>query len=175
MLPSDFLIRRLNHDDEAAFLKAHSAMADDGRVLGLGYEDRMPWPQYLQLRANQEAGVNVPETSVANTFLVAVAAGEIVGRISVRHCLNDFLQKEGGHIGYCTVPAWRRKGVATRLLKTGLQVAADHQIETVLMTCDEVNTPSIRTIEKYGGRLLKTIPAKSESIMLRHYAVPTEG
>jgi predicted acetyltransferase len=43
---------------------------------------------------NLRAGLAPP------TLLVADVEGEIVGRTSIRHELNEFLEREAGHIGY---------------------------------------------------------------------------
>jgi predicted acetyltransferase len=61
----------------------------------------------------------------------------------------------GGHIGYVVVPEFRRQGYATTILRLSLQVARDKCRGThrILVTCDDDNLGSIRTIEKNGGAL----------------------
>ena len=44
-------------------------------------------------------------------FYVRERDGCLVGMISIRLALNDFLRKEGGHIGYCIRPSERGKVV----------------------------------------------------------------
>jgi predicted acetyltransferase len=58
--------------------------------------------------------LDLAEDRVPGTFLVAAVGGTIVGRISIRHELNDFLAHEGGHIGYGVLPRYRRRGVRVR-------------------------------------------------------------
>ena len=41
----------------------------------------------------------------------------VAGRLSVRHALNDFLLRKGGHIGYGVLPAFRGRGIAKRMLQ----------------------------------------------------------
>ena len=50
------------------------------------------------------------EAFVPCTHLWALAEERFVGRISIRHELNDALRVEGGHIGYDTVPSFRGRG-----------------------------------------------------------------
>jgi predicted acetyltransferase len=78
-----------------------------------------------------------------------------VGRASIRHSLNEFLEREGGHIGYVVVPEFRRQGYANAILRLSLQIAREKCGGThrILVTCDDDNVGSIRTIEKNGGIL----------------------
>ena len=78
---------------------------------------------------------------------------EVIGFLAIRHRLNDFLLEEGGHIGYSVRPARRGEGHATRALALALDRAAELGIDRVLVTCDEDNEPSRRTIEGNGGVL----------------------
>ncbi|GAA5147358.1 GNAT family N-acetyltransferase [Nocardioides marinquilinus] len=77
----------------------------------------------------------------------------MVGFLAVRHALNAGLREEGGHVGYSVRPAARRRGHASRALALGLRHAAGLGLERVLLTCDEDNLGSRRTIEGAGGRL----------------------
>ena len=95
-----------------------------------------------------------PTGWVTGTFLWMVDdSDELVGRISLRHVLTPWLLEVGGHIGYAVRPSARRKGHATRALALMLPVAAEHGIESVLVTCDEDNHASRRVIEANGGVL----------------------
>jgi predicted acetyltransferase len=58
---------------------------------------------------------------VADTAYWAMLDQEIVGRISIRHFLNDFLKRIGGHIGYIVRPSYRGRGIATEMLRQILQ------------------------------------------------------
>jgi predicted acetyltransferase len=96
------------------------------------------------------------ETLVPKTHLWAIAEEQFVGRISIHHALNDALRREGGHIGYDTVPSVRGRGVATEMLRQALPVARALGLRDVLITCDDTNTASNRVIEKNGGSLRET-------------------
>ena len=109
------------------------------------------------------------ETFVPTTHLWAVADDLFVGRISIRHELNDALRVEGGHIGYDTVPSFRGRGVATVMLHQALPVAHALGLAWVLVTCDETNAPSIRVIEKNGGALKETRTLAANRPPKRHY------
>lgn len=77
----------------------------------------------------------------------------ILGSISLRHRLNDFLLQVGGHIGYGVRPSARRQGVATAALTLALDQAKALGLRQALITCQDDNTASARTIERNGGAL----------------------
>ncbi|MGP1597628.1 GNAT family N-acetyltransferase [Peptoanaerobacter stomatis] len=89
----------------------------------------------------------------ASTFIAVDENDEIVGMIDIRHRLNDFLFKQGGHIGYSVRKSQRRKGYATKMMSMALDVCKSLRIEKCLITCDKSNIASARTIMKSGGLL----------------------
>jgi predicted acetyltransferase len=92
-----------------------------------------------------------PRAFVPWTELWMVEGGEVVGRISLRHELNELLFTWGGHIGYSVRPSARRRGHATAALAGMLEVCRKLGIDPVLVTCDVDNVASRRTIEGAGG------------------------
>ena len=90
---------------------------------------------------------------VLNTNLWWVDGDEYVGRMSIRHELNDWLREVGGHIGYDVRRSRRREGHATAMLAAALPVARDLGIERALVTCDDDNIASRIVIERNGGVL----------------------
>ena len=130
---------------------AHRVMEAEHFTFGLGYEEGTAWPDYLAALEHWRQGRDLPNGFVPNTFLVADVDGEIVGRTSVRHELNEFLAHEGGHIGYGVVPEHRRRGHATEILRQSLIIARAAGVERVLIACDDDNVASVTIIEHCGG------------------------
>ena len=109
------------------------------------------------------------EGGVSKTHLWAIADDEFVGRLSIHHELNEALRLEGGHIGYDTVPSFRGRGVATEMLRQALPVARAMGLSSVLLTCDDTNTASIRVIERNGGVLRETRTLSASRPLKRYY------
>lgn len=108
-----------------------------------------------------------PVGHVPSTTLWWVEQDEFLGRLSIRHRLNDGLLEYGGHIGYDVRETRRREGHASAMLAAALPIAHDLGINPALITCDEDNVASRRVIEKAGGVYDDTRGIK------RRYWVPT--
>ena len=146
-------LRPLRLEDEDAARRAHDELAADGFDFLLDWDPSAPWLDHLAWHDRLRCGVGLPPDRVPATFLVAEVAGELVGRVSVRHELDTFLAELGGHVGYGVRPAFRRRGHATEMLRQGLVVARAAGVDRVLVTCEEGNAASARVIERLGGTL----------------------
>ena len=156
-------------------------MAIDGSCLtsaqalrGSRVEEGMSFGRYLQVLAEQERGEHLPANHVPSTFLFAFDGASIVGRVSIRHALNPYLERAGGHIGYVVVPEYRRQGYATAILGQALEIARQRLgLTRVLVTCDDDNLGSIRTIEKNGGVLETIVTGPDADKRKRRYWIST--
>jgi predicted acetyltransferase len=144
-------MRPLRIGDEHEARAAHQELLRDEFTFLLGWEPQLPWADYVTQMENHRRGIDLPARLVASTFLLAEADGALIGRVSVRHELNDFLLNEGGHIGYAVRPAHRRHGYAQEILRQALIVARAEGVQDVLVTCDEDNLASVSVIERAGG------------------------
>ena len=153
-MQTDLTLRLPRQDEEEEFLRAHRATSPEVPYFLHYYEEGMAFSRYLEVLAEQSRGVNLLPNQVPATFLFAFVGDKIVGRVSIRHSLNAFLERVGGHIGYVVVPEFRRRGYATTILRLSVQIASEKLgIRRILLTCDDDNIGSIRTIEKNGGIL----------------------
>jgi predicted acetyltransferase len=167
------VLRPLTTADETEAWAAHDELTPEGFDFLLDGR-RDDWKGYLAHLADERAGVDLPPGRVAATFLVADVGGALVGRTSIRHELNEALARVGGHIGYAVRPAYRRRGYATEMLRQSLAVARSVGVERALVTCDDDNVASARTIERCGGALEDVVRVDGTSLK-RRYWVPTDA
>jgi len=99
--------------------------------------------------------------------------GELVGHYNFRHHLSPGLERYGGHVGYAVRPSARGRGHATALLGEARREAAVRGLDEVLLTVNPDNVPSVRVIEKNGGRLVETYWHEDEGRDVCLYWVPT--
>jgi predicted acetyltransferase len=109
------------------------------------------FPRFVHSLLLQRDRSNVESGLVPFSDYWLIDDGLYIGRLSVRHELNDFLYRIGGHIGYEIRPSKRRLGYGYEILGLGLEKAHQLGLERVLLTCDETNIGSKKIIERNGG------------------------
>jgi predicted acetyltransferase len=133
-----------------------------------GWQDPAAFETFVEaVKADSLLDNPRPDWHVPCTTLWWVDGDDYLGRIAIRHTLNDFLLDVGGHIGYDVRPTRRREGHATAMLKGALPWARDLGIDPALVTCDDDNVGSILVIEAAGGVMEDVRGTK------RRYWVPT--
>lgn len=106
----------------------------------------------------ESRGENLPAGRVPHTIFWLVKDDDYLGRVDIRHDLNEYLSTEGGHLGYDIRPSQRGKGYGKLILELGLQKAKELGLPKILITCDIDNLPSKKIIEANGGVLEKIAP-----------------
>ncbi len=176
MTQPELTLRWPRQDEEHEFLRAHRATSPELPTFLHFYEEGMPFRRYLDVLAEQQQGINLPSSRhVPSTFLFAFVGARIVGRTSIRHRLNEFLEREGGHLGYVVVPEFRRQGYATAILGLAVTIARKKSgTNRLLVTCDDDNIASIKTIEKNGGLLENIVASPDLERPIRRYWIETK-
>lgn len=137
--------------DYKAEFEQNGENMDGSGMLGLS----KTFDEWYQMIKDNECEETVREGYVpADTYLaMRVSDGRIVGTISIRLCLNDYLANYGGHIGYSVRRSERQKGYAKKMLGLALLKCKEKKIYNILITCDKENTASSKTILANGGIL----------------------
>lgn len=165
------ILRPLRPEDESETVAAEQQLAADGFNFLVGRDPETSFSDYLELLERHRAGLAFPVGRVRATFLVAEVDETIVGRVSIRHELNERLEREGGHVGFGVLPAHRRRGYATQILRRSLDILAAEGLAVALVTCNDDNVASAATIERCGGKLVGRV--QFHGVLVRHYHVPT--
>lgn len=169
----DIDIRPLTRQDSAAFERAKQNVPADNPTFFQWWVPGMRLDDYLTRLAQREAGLDLQAHEVPSTLLFAFFGPELIGRYSLRHRLTPDLEAYAGHVGYGVLPAFRRKGVASRLLTHAVARASQlHAIENLIVTCDVSNIASQGVIEKCGGQYLDTYAGPLSLHAKRRYRMP---
>lgn len=151
-------LRLLTNKDEEEFFRAYNDSWEESFTFVHYWESLADqnFLRYLEIAPGFSEGKLLPEGHVPAILLFAFNQdGHIVGRASIRFELTDFLLKEAGHIGYGVCPKFRRQGYATAILAESLKFikARLPRLQKVLVTCDQGNVGSQKTIERNEGVL----------------------
>lgn len=145
----------------------------DGVGLHLVGDDDLGSPEGFaswveRLRQQSDRSLPVGEGRVHATHWWIADGGTYLGAIDLRHYLNAFLLEGGGHIGYSVRPSARRRGLASWALGEVLVRAPALGLDRVLLTCDDGNVGSARTIESNGG-VLEDVRSTESAVKRRYW------
>ena len=98
---------------------------------------------------------------LTDTYFAVDSNNHIVGIIDFRHELNDFF-RDFGHSGYSVLPSERRKGYATEMLGRIRDRAKSCGLSEIRLSALRSNIPSVKTIQKNGGRLVRSFEFAGE-------------
>lgn len=113
---------------------------------------------YVKKLDNPGSDTLVPDSTY---FCLDDERNIFVGAVNIRHCLNESLLFDGGHIGDGVRPSERGKGIGTQMVALALEKCGELGIDRVLMVCSKSNVASAKTIINNGGVLENEINVNS--------------
>lgn len=166
-----FEVRELNENDEIAFLKGFNEWkGEDHSWYSFEFKFNDDFLLHIERLRKNKLGVDLNSQFVPSTMFYGFIDGEIIGRVSVRHHLNEYLNNVGGHIGYSVAPRFRGNGYAKKMLMHALNYSkVNLKLEVVLVTCDDDNLASIKVIENFKFCLENTIMDQDTKKLKRRY------
>jgi predicted acetyltransferase len=93
--------------------------------------------------------------------------GEKVGSASLRVGATEYLERYAGHIGYGVEYPFRGRRYAARACMLLFDVARQHGMTTLWITCNPENVASRRTCERIGGELVDIVDLPEETDMYK--------
>ena len=128
---------------------------------------------YIEVVTDQTGNVRLPTGQIVPkvpfSVFWLVEGDEFIGETHVRHQLNDYLIKEGGHVGYGIRPRRQGQGYGKLILALALDECRRLGLPRVLLTCLQDNVASARIIEANGGDLENVIADPAGRGPLRRY------
>lgn len=143
------------YKEQALEYKKEFIDADDNLAGGGGLRESENFDEWLLHLKKYSDEKTTPSDKVPSQTFLAIREDDdkMVGIIDIRVKLNDYLLKFGGNIGYSIKINERRKGYAKEMLKLALEKSKEFGLKKVLITCDDTNIGSAKTIESNGGVL----------------------
>jgi predicted acetyltransferase len=170
MMSGKLILRQLEDGDEALFLEGLEEWPQEDRSwYSFSWANVKSYPEMMQILREEHSGEKLRPGRVRHSMLYAFVDGRIIGRVSVRHELNEMLRRRGGHIGYAVAPRFRRKGYAKSMVKEALSFCRALGLKEIMVTCGDDNTPSWKVIEHFGGRLEDKVWDEEDKETIRRY------
>ncbi len=168
-------LRELTIEDESAFINGYEDWKnEDITWYSFIWKPGSDYKEHLKQLVDCKDKSKLAENRVPSTMLYAFVNDEIVGRLSIRHELNNSLLERGGHIGYSVSPRLRGNGYATEIFKQGLIYCNKLGLKNILVTCADQNIPSWKIIEKFASHLENRIYDSIKNEYVRRYWVDVQ-
>ena len=150
-------LKEINHNDSLEGLKfLQKLVNEEGIMVAPAPKDisESTYGDWLQSKEDMAKGINLPEGFIPCTTYWVMLDDKIIGLANIKHYLNYFLRKKGGHIGLSLAKNYRNKGLGLRVTKLLIEKARNEfGIEDILLTNEPKNIASRKLCEKLGAEL----------------------
>lgn len=150
-------LRELTKNDGLEYLKYLQDIVDEEEIMVAPAPkdiDETTYSEWLKTKADTAKGINMPEGYISCTTYWVMLDDEIIGLANIKHYLNDFLRKKGGHLGLSLAKDYRGKGIGYKASKLLIEKARDEfGIGNILLTNEPDNVASRKLFAKLGAEL----------------------
>lgn len=161
---------------KSEYLKALKETEGDTGETRLNKPDsNQSFEEFVKMWRDKKNGKNLQKGTVPSTMYWLIDKDEIIGRVDIRHTLNDFLLNYGGHIGYYIKPSKRRKGYGKKILTLALEKARKKEITDILVICDDNNIGSQKIIESCGGVLENIVKQEKDKPLKKRFWIKMDS
>lgn len=135
----------------------------------IGYGNYKDYDTWLKGMMNRKNGTDLPQGYVRENFYLCYEGDKMVGVFSLKFELTDFLLNYGGHIGYAVRKSERNRGLASQMMKQGLDIARKFGFDRILAVCDDDNYASEKVILRNGGVFENTLYDDDEKVFVKRF------
>ena len=150
-------LKELTENDGIDGLKyLQDLVNEDGIMVAPAPKDinKETYPEWLKSKVDTAKGINLKEGYIPCTTYWVMLDDKIIGLANIKHYLNDFLRKKGGHLGLSLAKEYRGKGIGLEITKLLIEKARNQfGIEDILLTNEPNNIASRKLCEKLGAEL----------------------
>ena len=140
-------LRKLTIEDELIFLSGMEKWKGESLSwYTFDWKPGVSFKNHIERLDKNTQGVDLPVGHVPSSMLYGFVNNEIVGRVNIRHELNESLSARGGNIGYSVAPEYRKQGYATEMMEQTLLYCRGIALNKLLITCAVANIPSWRIV-----------------------------
>lgn len=138
--------QKIHEKDAHDYYQEHLQAGESGLSGDAGLDHAESYDQWL-LKIDDDLRKDIQSQIF---FAMRQADQRLIGTINIRYPYEGYVRIYG-HIGYGVRPSERRKGYATAMLHDALIRCKEIGLDQVLLTCNQSNAASQKTILKCNG------------------------
>lgn len=156
-----------------SFLAALTEFQAEGRYAEWNAATVGDFPALVaRLRRSDMPHPRAPQSGLPQTVLWLIGDDTFLGRVTIRHRLDEWGLTHLGRIGYDIRPSTRGRGLGHAALRLALEFARDSAgLDRVLLICNPANHASERVIRAAGGVFAGQFEFDDWPRPLRHFWV----
>lgn len=121
--------------------------------------------------SNPSKDVSVYGSKGNVVMAVRKSDNKVIGFFQAHNIPDESMERYTGHVGYSVRPSERKKGYATKLLAKAKDFLSTFGLTEIVVSCEEDNEASRKTILANGGEYLETVLFPKDNVRLERYKI----